>query len=61
MNPAEVLKMMEFPKGRKFESAVKKENQIVNTLKIELSKLQDKVLSLKYVSVVLRRFSSLRR
>jgi hypothetical protein len=49
VNPAEVLKMMEFPRGRKNEAAVKKENQLINTLRLEISKLHDRVLSLKYV------------
>lgn len=50
VNPAEIQKMMDYPKGRKNEAAAKKENQILNTLKVELSKLHDRVLSLKYVS-----------
>lgn len=41
--------MVDYPKGRKNEAAAKKETQILNTLKLELSKLHDKMLSLRYV------------
>lgn len=32
--PAEIQKMLDYPKGRKNEAAIKKENQILNTLKM---------------------------